>query len=659
MLALLLPAALSGALSQQGTAFVTSGESGPGGVGSSVALSADGNTAAVGAPADAKSGAVFIYTRSAGVWSQQGEKLVPAAGQETGEGEFGSSVAISADGNTVLVGAPGDNSNAGAAWVFTRVGTTWSQQGGAITGSGEKGAGQFGAGVALSGEGNAALIGAPRDNSDTGSVWTLTRTSGAWSEGVTTLTGSPEEEGAGFFGSSVAISADGTTALVGAEGDSSNKGAGWVFIQGAGGWTQQGPKLTGIGESGASELGSSAALSQHGGVALLGGPQDDSAVGSVWAFARSGTTWSQTGGKLSPSDPSEASRFGHTVALSASGDKALVGGPFDGKGHPGAAWVFAPFGTGWSQLGHKTTVTESTEGSVSYGLGLSADGDTVVLGGPEQNKVEGAAWALVDPPSTPVTGTATGIATTLATLNGSLPPGPSANAYFQWGTTTAYGNTTAIQTQGLRTGPTATSLSGPLGKLAPSTTYHFRLVAENSGGTAVGADQTFTTLAVAPGCGKCCAPAKCPPPPCRPSKTVKCPVKVLEITNAAQSHKRWRRGHRAASIARRAPVGTTFSFALTKKARVRVLFTQSARGRRVHGHCQAPKASNRHHPACRRSLLRGSVAFTAHSGADRITFQGIVSSGATLPAGNYVATISASAGRETSNSVRLHFTIVR
>ncbi|HEX5225160.1 MAG TPA: hypothetical protein VFW29_08525 [Solirubrobacteraceae bacterium] len=658
--AALLPAALSGALVQQGTALTATGESGAGNLGTSLAVSADGSTAAVGARRDnGKAGAVFIFTRSGGVWSQQGEKLVPAKGQETGEGEFGWSVALSADGDTLLVGAPRDNAKTGGAWVFTRSGSTWSQQGKELTGAPEqKGTAEFGLSVALSGDGNTALVGGPEDNAFIGAAWAFTRASGSWAQLGTKLLGGAEETGAGEFGESVAVSSDATTALVGASGDSSSAGAGWAFARGAGGFAQQGGKLTGEGVSGNAEVGESAALSANGNVALLGGPHDNGQRGAVWAYARTGSTWTEGGPKLVPSDASGASRFGLSVALSASGDKALIGAPQDSSA-AGAVWVFAPFGSGWSQLGLKTTLAEASAAHVGEAVTLSADGDTALVGAPEQNAGNGAAWPLVDPPPTPVTGTAIGIATTLATLNGSLPPGPSANAYFQWGTTAAYGNVTAIQPQGLRTGPAASALSGPLGRLTPGTTYHFRLVAENSGGTSVGADQTFTTLAVAPVCrASCCGAAKCPVK-CVPNKTVRCPRALLQITNATQSHKRWRRGRRAASIARRAPVGTTFRFVLSKKARVRVVFSQAARGRRVHGRCVAPNHANRRHRSCRRSLVRGSVAFKAHAGVVRIAFQGIVAGGARLAPGNYVATISAAAGRETSNAVRLRFTIVR
>src|SRR5262249_44802251 len=100
-----------------------------------VATSADGNTAAVGGFGDdGNVGAVWIYVRTDGAWSQQGTKLVGT--DRVGESFQGYSVAMSGDGNTVVVGAPGDNAGDGATWIFFRSGVTWTQEGGKLVGTG-------------------------------------------------------------------------------------------------------------------------------------------------------------------------------------------------------------------------------------------------------------------------------------------------------------------------------------------------------------------------------------------------------------------------------------------------------------------------------------------------------------------------------------------
>ena len=140
--------------------------------GRSVALSADGNTALIGGAHDNNwVGAAWVFTRLGSTWTQQGSKLTPT--DETGTSGFGWSVALSADGNTAVIGGPADNNSIGAAWVFTRSGSTWTQQGPKLTGTGEVLAQpsppfdiRFGTSVALSSDGNTALIGGAHDNAE-------------------------------------------------------------------------------------------------------------------------------------------------------------------------------------------------------------------------------------------------------------------------------------------------------------------------------------------------------------------------------------------------------------------------------------------------------------------------------------------------------------
>ncbi len=234
------------------------GESGESHFGHSVALSAGGNTALIGAPtANGEAGTVLVFTRTGSTWTQQAE-LTPKSGEEIGNGEFGASVAVSADGNTVIVDAPADSLGAGAAWVFTRSESgVWTQQGEKlIAKAGEEiGEGHFGSSVALSSEaeGSTAVIGGPGDNGGVGAAWVFTRSeAGVWAQQGAKLTAKAgEETGSGGFGSSVALSSEGDTALIGASGDSGKAGAAWAFTRSeAGVWSQQGEKLTGGGERG-------------------------------------------------------------------------------------------------------------------------------------------------------------------------------------------------------------------------------------------------------------------------------------------------------------------------------------------------------------------------------------------------------------------------
>jgi Putative Ig domain/IPT/TIG domain/FG-GAP repeat len=380
---------------QQGSKLTGSGESSISEFGFSVALSSDGNTALIGGPIDGlEAGSAWVFVRSETGWEQQGSKLTGSG--EIGEGEFGRSVALSSDGNTALVGGRWDNHKVGAAWVFVRSAGVWTQQA-KLTGSGESGEGQFGQSVALSSDGNTALIGGWQDNpvgeptTGIGAAWVFTRSAGAWAQQDGKLTGTGES-GSSQLGWSVALSSDGNTALIGGRADNHFVGAAWVFVRSAGVWSQQGSKLTGGGESGEGEFGESVALSSDGNTALVGGPYDlDRATGAAWVFTRSASVWSMQGSKLTGIGES-GGLFGWSVALSSDGNAALIGGPTDNI-RAGAAWVFVRSGGVWSQQQSKLTGGgESGEGFFGESVALSSDGNTALIGGPFDNGQFGAAW---------------------------------------------------------------------------------------------------------------------------------------------------------------------------------------------------------------------------------------------------------------------------
>ena len=174
----LLPAPARAQFSQQGPKLVATDAIGPFGAGQgfSVSLSADGKTAIVGGQADNNdAGAAWVYTRSRGVWSQQAKLVATDTIGPFGAG-LGLSVSLSGDGNTALVGGPADNNDAGAAWVYTRSGEAWSQQGPKLVATDAIGPiVEQGVSVSLSANGNTALVGGPIDNNDAGAAWVYTR----------------------------------------------------------------------------------------------------------------------------------------------------------------------------------------------------------------------------------------------------------------------------------------------------------------------------------------------------------------------------------------------------------------------------------------------------------------------------------------------------
>jgi hypothetical protein len=237
-------------------------------------------------------GAAWVFTRSGGVWTQQSNKLVGTGVYRAGEPPLplgqGMSVALSADGNTAIVGGW----RAEAVWVFTRSSGVWMQQGEKLVGTGAAGNARQGMSVALSADGNTAIVGGPSDNARDGSVpfglgaagaaWVFTRSAGVWTQQGNKLISTGAAEG-GRHGMSVALSADGNTAIVGGLADDKGVGAALAYTRSGGHWTQD-KKLVGTGAMAASSV----ALSGDGSVVMVGSPDVSGGVGAAWVFARSG-----------------------------------------------------------------------------------------------------------------------------------------------------------------------------------------------------------------------------------------------------------------------------------------------------------------------------------------------------------------------------------
>ena len=390
---------------------LASGSSQAGGLfGISVALSADGSTALIGAPGEGDfAGAVWVFVRSGSTWIQQGEALVGGGeggvlpGEECEEEEteasesqecaFGRAVALSADGSTALIGAPRQGGHRGAAFLFTRSGSTWGEAATLTGGSEESGQGHLGRSVALSADGNAALLGAPGDHAYRGGAFLFTRSGESWAQQGAKLTGAGES-GVGYFGRNLALSADGSTALLGAPGDAGHLGAAFLFARSGEAFAEPGVRLTGGEESGEGRFGTSTALSADGATALVGGRSDDGGLGAGWVFTRSGASFSQQGPKLTAAEEAGPGEFGFSAALSADGNTALLGGPRDGGGS-GAAWVLTRSGGVWAPQGEKLiTVSGTGKGAFGSSVALSGDGANALIGAPHDGRF-GAVWALL------------------------------------------------------------------------------------------------------------------------------------------------------------------------------------------------------------------------------------------------------------------------
>ncbi|HTA06682.1 MAG TPA: choice-of-anchor Q domain-containing protein, partial [Solirubrobacteraceae bacterium] len=136
-------------------------------------------------------------------------------------------------------------------------------------------------------------------------------------------------------------------------------------------------------------------------------------------------------------------------------------------------------------------------------------------------------------------------------------------------------------------------------------------------------------------------------------------AKAPLLTAPSQSNSVWRAGSKLASIAKRVPVGTVFSFALDQPAGVTLTFTQSATGRRVAGKCVPPRPANRRKRPCKRIVTRGTLILGGHAGTNKISFQGQISRARKLKPGSYKVQIVASTAVGHSQARTLSFTIVK
>ena len=314
--------------------------------GESVAIS--GSNAIVGAPRDDdngdSSGSAYIFTNSGTTWNQQA-KLTANDG-EAGD-FFGPSVAIS--GNTAVIGNPRDDDNginSGAVYIFTRSGTTWNQQAKLIAGDGSVGD-EFGNPVAI--DGDTVIVGAWQNDTkgiDSGAAYIFTRSGTTWNQQAKLTASDGVERDA--FGFSVAIS--GNTVTVGANRKSNSVGAAYVFTQSGTIWNQQAKVIASDGAN-FDGFGNSIAIS---GNTLIVGASDDDVntgtgeiidLGSAYIFTRSGTSWNQQA-KLNVSNLAYYFRFGDSVAIS--GDTVIVGANGEGI-NVGSAYVFTLSGTSWTQ----------------------------------------------------------------------------------------------------------------------------------------------------------------------------------------------------------------------------------------------------------------------------------------------------------------------
>jgi len=414
--------------------------------GDSVALSADGNTLAVGAPDEngsspgingeennlLRSGAVYVYSKSGMIWKQQAYIKASTPGFVD---YFGRDVSLSADGNTLAVGAifedgggsgvNGDENDllldSGATYVFSRTGDTWSQQA-YIKPSNPGENDWFGGSVSLSADGNTLAVAAIKEDSnatgvndvdnnalsDAGAAYVFVRSETTWQQQAYIKSSNPDSSD--FFGQTLSLSGDGKTLAIGSsfeDGSSAsingvddnlyeNAGAVYVYVFSLSRqeWTQQAyVKSNNIEPD--DRFGNSVSLSGDGNVLAVGAAKEisrsagiDEAVstnfdntGAVYLFDRVGNVWSQQT-FIKAGDPDIRGHFGASVSLASDGNSLAVGSTnseFNDVSFVGSAYVYKHDGLIWSQEAHIKAKYSDRHDEFGGTVSLSADGDTMAV----------------------------------------------------------------------------------------------------------------------------------------------------------------------------------------------------------------------------------------------------------------------------------------
>jgi len=370
--------------------------------GNAVAIS--NNTAVVGAsrqPNGNRRGAAYVFVRGGSSWSQQ-QQLLPMDG--VNGDDFATSVAIDAD--TVVVGAPsktiGTLTAKGAAYVFVRSGTTWTQQQQLIASDGAL-FDNFGTSVAVSGE--TIVVGAPNHavgaNTRQGAAYVFVRSGSTWTfqQKLTANDGLTSDQLGG------AVTLTGNTAVIGAREDNfgaNRNGKAYVFLRSGTTWSQQ-QKLTASDGSALDAFGSAVAISHNTNTIAVGAFEDDEAGvsgrGSVYVFERSGATWNQQQRLLGSLGVASgfAGHFG--ISVDVDGDTLVAGAPsidpnVGGNGR-GAVYVFDRSGTTWTE--HTRFLIAGTA-LREFGTSVAMSGDAFIAGAIREtvgtNVNQGAAYVF-------------------------------------------------------------------------------------------------------------------------------------------------------------------------------------------------------------------------------------------------------------------------
>lgn len=348
--------------------------------GNSVFISGDGSTAIVGAfgydGGDVNDvnirGAAFIFEIVNGTWTQVA-KLEASDWQANDQ--FGYAVSISRDGSTALVGARyddiGSNSDQGAAYIFEK-GSAWSNmtETAKLTTSNGATNDNTGSCVSISDDGSTAIMGATGSDTGKGAVYVFEKGNSWSSMTETAKLMASDGISSGFFGISVSVSGDGSTIVTGAMNDNSGnnnyQGVVYIFEKGSG-WssaTTETAKLTGPNGASSDGFGRSVSISYDGSTILAGTLRTIQPPVYIFEKGSGWTTTSTPAAQLTQNDAGNSDSFGFNVSISSDGSKAVVGAWDRNEivNGQGVAYIFKKPGSGWSSMTETLKLMASDSG---------------------------------------------------------------------------------------------------------------------------------------------------------------------------------------------------------------------------------------------------------------------------------------------------------
>jgi hypothetical protein len=309
------------------------------GFGTSTDISSDNNYVAIGAPQEqlaVDAGAVYIYARTGDSWSQQAKlEASDEVSVDWEGGQLGSDVGLDATGTYCIAGAYLDgypNDQKGAAYIFKRSGTSWSEEAKLIPSDAEAND-RIGLRVDISADGLYAAVGAVYEDTsatNAGSIYIFVRSGSSWSEQAKLNDSNALAGRAGWnLGQAVSLSDDGQYLVAGAPGTGVYQGSAYVYKRTGTSWALQ-QKIDPPNAEGYDNIGKNVDINSDGSVIVIGSNGDDdvaSLAGAAFVYQRDGTSWSYKT-KITASDGASQDRFGGTVAISGDGFDIAAAAPY-------------------------------------------------------------------------------------------------------------------------------------------------------------------------------------------------------------------------------------------------------------------------------------------------------------------------------------------